>query len=184
MSMQDGPRQTKNGDEARALPVQLSALTATSGAPTSANGAGDVSPAGAVGASRPANGSRPTGSECNDLQPDETDLEGQDLAPLKADAIRYVLEGARLSAVASSVGVSRTTLWRWSRTPEWQAAITRERELLRTVVRAQLQTLAMEAVQALDSAIRGKDRRLALRAALAVLQGIGALPGRDNSPPA
>jgi hypothetical protein len=137
----------------------------------------------AVCASRPANDSGPTGSECNDLQQDETDLEGQDLAPLQADAIRYLLEGARLSSVASSLGISRSTLWRWTKTPEWRAAISRERELLRTVVRAQLETLAAESIHVLDSALRGKDKRLALRAALAMLQGIGALPGRDSPKP-
>ena len=130
-----------------------------------------------------ANGSNSISPQCNDLQQDETDLERQELAPPKADAIRYVLEGARISAVASSVGVSRTTLWRWSRTPEWQAAISQERELLRTVVRAQLQTLAAEAIHVVDSALRSHDKRLALRAALAVLRGVGTLPGRVASDP-
>ena len=125
----------------------------------------------------PANGDRPTIPQCNDSQPNATVLEVPTAEPIRATAIRYLLEGGRLSAVAATVGVDRTTLWRWSRTPEWQAAITRERELLHTAVRAQLRALALESVYIVDAALRSEDKALALRAALAVLKGTGALPG-------
>ncbi len=161
---------------------RISADTAILPAPTSANGASDVSVTPADRASLPANGSRPAASECNDLQQDETDLEGQDLRQLQAAAVRYLLQGARIGTVASSLGISRATLWRWSQTPEWQEAVARERQLLQTAVRAGLQALAAEAVQVLDSALRSQDKRLALSAALAILRGVGALPGRDDGP--
>ena len=115
--------------------------------------------------------------ERNEMQHSATDLEPQQIEPVQAEAIRYLLEGGRLSAVASTLGVSRVTLWRWSRTPQWRAALSRERELLETAIRAQLQALALESVYVVDAALRSQDKALALRAALAVLRGTGALPG-------
>lgn len=115
--------------------------------------------------------------ERNEMQHSATDLEPQQIEPVQAEAIRYLLEGGRLSAVASTVGVSRVTLWRWSKTPEWQDAMTQERQLLETAIRAQLQALALESVYVVDAALRSQDKALALKAALAVLRGTGALPG-------
>ena len=125
----------------------------------------------------PANGSRPTIPPCNDMQRDATDLEVEAVEPIQASAIRFLLGGGRLSAVAATVGVDRTTLWRWSRSPGWQAALSRERQLLQTAIRAQLQALALESVYVVDAALRSGDKTLALKAALAVLRGTGALPG-------
>ena len=124
-----------------------------------------------------ANGSRPTIPQRNDLQPNATVLEVEAVEPIQATAIRYLLDGGRLGAVASTIGVDRVTLWRWSRTPEWRAALSRERQLLRTAIRAQLQALALESVYVVDAALRSGDKTLALRAALAVLKGTGALVG-------
>ena len=116
--------------------------------------------------------------ERNEMQHSATDLEPQEIEPVQAEAIRYLLEGGRLSAVASAIGVDRVTLWRWSRTPQWRAALSRERQLLQTAIRAQLQALALESVYVVDAALRSGDKALALRAALAVLKGTGALVGR------
>ncbi len=120
----------------------------------------------------PQNGARPTIRRCNDMQRDATDLEVEAVEPTQATAIRYLLEGGRLSAVAATVGVDRTTLWRWSRTPEWQAAMRRERELLHTVIRAQLQALALESVYVVDAALRSQDKALALKAAFFLLNRV------------
>ena len=130
------------------------------------------------GVSPSANGSRPTIPQRNDLQPNATDLEVQTIEPIQATAIRYLLDRGRLGAVASAIGVDRVTLWRWSRTPQWRAALSRERQLLQTAIRAQLQALALESVYVVDAALRSGDKALALRAALAVLKGTGALVGR------
>ena len=124
------------------------------------------------------NGSRPTITQCNDLQPNATVLDVEAVEPIQATAIRYLLEGARLTSVAATVGVDRTTLWRWSQTPEWQAAVKRERQLIGTAIRAQLQALALESVYVVDAALRSKDKALALKAALVVLKGVGAFEGR------
>ena len=130
---------------------------------------------------QPANGSGPTIPHGNDLQQNATDLEVEAVEPIRASAIRYLLQGGRLSAVAATVGVDRTTLWRWSRTPQWRAALSRERQLLQTAIRAQLQALALESVYVVDSALRSQDKALSLKAALAVLRGTGALPGYAES---
>lgn len=139
---------------------------------------GDDSPTPALGIVHRRNGGGHFQAlERNEMQHSATDLEPQEIEPVQAEAIRYLLEGARLTAVAATVGVNRTTLWRWSRTPEWQAAIKRERQLIGTAIQSQLQALSMEAVHVVDAILRGSDKRLALRAALAVLAGTGALPG-------
>ena len=148
--------------------------------PTPTNGASEVSVTNAGKAEGNVSESRPISLDRNALQPDETRPEMQNLEPVQSAALRYFLEGGRLGAVAAAVGVDRTTLWRWLRTPEWRMAVAQERQLLQTAIRAQLLALAAEATQVLDSTLRGPDKRLALRAALAVLQGVGALPGRDN----
>jgi hypothetical protein len=140
-----------------------------------------VAPQNGGGVSPPGNGSRPTIPQCNDLQPNATVLDVEAVEPIQATAIRYLLEGARLSTVASTVGVSRVTLWRWSRTPAWQDAMAQERQLIGTAIQSQLQALSMEAVHVVDAILRGPDKRLALRAALAVLAGTGALPGHAGS---
>ena len=129
----------------------------------------------------PDNGARSSNPRCNDLQPSVTDLEIEAVEPIQATAIRYLLDGGRLGAVASAIGVDRVTLWRWSRTPQWRAALSRERQLLQTAIRAQLQALALESVYVVDAALRGEDKALALRAALALLKGTGALPGYAES---
>ncbi len=140
-----------------------------------------VTPRNGGGVSPSANGSRPTTPQRNDSQPNATVLEVETIGPIQATAIRYLLEGGRLSAVAATVGVDRTTLWRWSRSPGWQAALSRERQLLQTAIRAQLQALALESVYVVDAALRSQDKALALKAALALLKGTGALPGYAQS---
>ncbi len=123
------------------------------------------------------NGSRPTITKCNDLQPNATVLDVEAVEPLRAEAIRYFLEGARIKAVAAAVGVDRTTLWRWSRTPAWRAAMERERQLIGSAIQVQLQALALDSTYVVDAALRSKDKALAFRAAVLVLKGTGALSG-------
>ena len=99
--MSEHRRQIQSAGDDSALPAELSALLPDPAAPPSVNGAGEVAVKALPAFHDPPTGTRPTSSEFNSLQQDETDPEEMELAPLKAAAVRYVLEGALFEAKTS-----------------------------------------------------------------------------------
>lgn len=96
------------------------------------------------------------------------------LNPRQLVVLEQLLAGASVTKAAEAAGVDRTTVHRWLR-EDWafQAAHHRAQRDLRRAVEARLPHLVEAAVETVQAAVRDGD----VRAALAVLKGLGALPG-------
>jgi transposase-like protein len=98
----------------------------------------------------------------------------RDLNPRQTQALKHLLVGATIQKAAQSAGVDRSTVHRWLR-EHWgfQAAYNAaQRDLQREVAGRMLQ-LAHAACETVAAAVERGD----VRAALAVLKGVGALGG-------
>ena len=98
----------------------------------------------------------------------------RDLNPKQTRALQHLLAGATIQNAAQGAGVDRSTVHRWLR-EDWsfQAAYNRVRRELRHEVEARLSQLASVALETVADAVESGD----VRAALAVLKGLGALSG-------
>jgi hypothetical protein len=96
------------------------------------------------------------------------------LTTLQLQVLAALLSGSTATAAAEVAGVDRTSVHRWLR-HDWgfQAALNRGRRELQDGLQAHLERVAERAVQAVSDAIEAGD----LRAALAVLKGLGFLGG-------
>ena len=96
----------------------------------------------------------------------------------QARAIAQLVNGATVTKTAKAAGVGRSTLHRWLR-EDWnfQAAHNAARRDLQREVESRLLSLAHAACETVATAIGAGDARTAL----AILKGIGVLPG---NPPA
>jgi len=96
------------------------------------------------------------------------------LTASQVTALQSLMEGSSVKAAAEVAGVSREMVHRWKR-EDWtfQAALNRAQLLLQESVNTRLLAAASRAAGNLVSAIQDGD----LRSSIAVLKGIGALPG-------
>ncbi len=96
------------------------------------------------------------------------------LTPKQLVVLDQLIVGKTVTKAAEVVGVDRTTVHRWLR-EDWafQAAYNAAQRDLRREVEARLPHLVDAALETIQEAVRGGD----VRAALAVLKGLGALPG-------
>ena len=97
-----------------------------------------------------------------------------DLAPDRVKALAALGSGSSITDAACAAGVDRTTVHRWLRNdPAFQAAWNSLRRDLLREVEADLQQLVADAIQAVRDALRSGDARVGL----ALLKGVGLLPG-------
>jgi hypothetical protein len=101
-----------------------------------------------------------------------------ELEPKQARALEQLLVGATVSRAAEAAGVDRSTVHRWLRHDfDFLAAYNGAQRDLRREAENRLLRLMNAATEAVVSAVEAGD----VRVALAVLKGLGMLPG---SPPA
>ena len=90
-------------------------------------------------------------------------------------ALAQLLLGKNVTEAAKAAKVDRTTVHRWLKTDfEFQAAFNRGRQELQDALQARLLQLAERAIETIEEAVAEGD----VRAALAVLKGLGLLDGR------
>lgn len=107
-------------------------------------------------------------------KPDGT---GHDLNSKQLIVLEQLVAGATVTKAAEAGSVDRTTVHRWLREDcSFQAAHNAARRELSREVEARLPNLAEAALEAVEGAVKNGD----VRAALAVLKGLGALSG--NAP--
>jgi hypothetical protein len=91
------------------------------------------------------------------------------LSPKQEKAVRELVRGKGVVAVARRVGVNRGTLFRWMREPEFVAAMNRWRTSVWEAVRGRMVAVLCDAADAVAKAVRAGDARVAL----AVLEKMG-----------
>lgn len=91
------------------------------------------------------------------------------ISPRQQRAIEALLTERTLQDAARQGGVSRRTLYRWLKQPEFINALREALDSRRNLAVAQLEALLEASLEVLANALRGQDARLALRAALGLL---------------
>jgi hypothetical protein len=96
------------------------------------------------------------------------------LPPPQTLALAELVAGATVTRAAEAAGVARQTLYRWLEDDfEFQAALNRAKRHLQDTVETRLLALGEKAAGVLEQALDAGD----VRAAVAVLRGLGALDG-------
>jgi hypothetical protein len=113
----------------------------------------------------------------NPIAKDPKDSSG--LSPTQLQTIEKLTLGTTITDTAAAVGVDRSTIHRWLNDDfQFQAELNRRRNDLARALDDRLQSLADEAVPAIQTAIRAGNPWIAL----AVLQGMGVLSGTRRDP--
>ncbi len=97
-------------------------------------------------------------------------------------ALSQLLQGERPSSVAKHVGVYRSTIWRWLRTPRFAEALAALQDDLTTESRGRVRSLSLDAVEVLGELLDCEDPRIRLAAANSILEraGLDGAPGPDE----
>jgi len=101
-----------------------------------------------------------------------------ELAPQQAEVITALVRGATVTDAAKQANIDRTTFYLWLKSDAtFQAELNRAKREQMDAMRAQLRGLADAAVSTLRETLTGTEipAGVRLKAALAVLQGIGTL---------
>ncbi len=100
------------------------------------------------------------------------------LAPQQAEVITALVRGATVTDATRQAGVDRTTFYSWIKSDvKFQAELNRAKREQLDFLRAQLHGLANKAISTVREMLSGTDfpAGVRLKAALAILQGIGTL---------
>lgn len=106
----------------------------------------------------------------NEMQQNTTDIE---LSPKQHQAIEQLLQGQSITAVARQINVDRSTIYRWQDDVYFEAECNKKARELRDASKARLVQLAEKSLAVIGDALDAGDAKTAL----AVLKGIGYLPG-------
>jgi AcrR family transcriptional regulator len=94
--------------------------------------------------------------------------------PAQEAALTALLTGKSVTDAAAAAGVGRTTVYRWlAHDPAFQASLNQRRQEMQDALQARLMLLAVKAVDAVERALDAGNSK----AALALLAGLGLLPG-------
>ena len=94
------------------------------------------------------------------------------LTPKQEQGVLALLREATAEDAAKAVGVSKVTLWRWSRQPEFQARVRQARRQVAEAALGELQQVTIEAVRALRRNLTSGVPSVEVRAALGVLDRV------------
>lgn len=95
-------------------------------------------------------------------------------------AVLLLASGEAVQEVASAVGVSRATVWKWKRDGHFLAELHRLRNEFRESAIAAVLSLHREASEVLRKCLQSDDDATALRAARFVLERVEAHPPEDE----
>lgn len=96
-------------------------------------------------------------------------------------ALGLMLQGEPVATTAKAVGVTRSTLWRWTQKPEFAQALAAIQEDLRSDTRRYLRQLSRAAADELASLLEDEDSKIRLQAACAILDRAGVKdPDQDG----
>jgi Helix-turn-helix of insertion element transposase len=109
--------------------------------------------------------------------PQKTNLLMTAITTQQAEVINALVHGATVTEAAKKVNINRSTFYIWLKNADFVAELNRIKQEQNDAMHAQLRGLAKTAVSTLREMLTGKDvpAGVKLKAALAVLQGVGTL---------
>lgn len=135
-----------------------------------------------------------TASNCNNIfqvarEPDHYLKQCNKLREKQRTAVELLLRGLRDQDVAAQLGVDRSTIHRWRRSPRVQRELDRQRRMLWERSAGQIQSLVEPALAVLRKQFNSEDQKSALRAAGVLLRfatpsRLAPVQGRNVTPPA
>ena len=105
----------------------------------------------------------------------EIDAEEVKLTSQQQKALELLGTGKTITEVASSLDLNRTTIWRWTKTPEFQASLNTMIAEARVEVQQSLIALQEKAIEALKECLSSSNDMVRLKTALSVLDKASAI---------
>lgn len=96
------------------------------------------------------------------------------LSPSQERALVALLAGQSVTEAAKAAKVTRQTVHRWMRSPDFLAALNAGRNDLRLELESKLENIASRAIGNVERSVREGDTRVSI----ALLKGLGLLGGR------
>ena len=103
-----------------------------------------------------------------------TPISSENLSASQERALAALLAGETVTSASEVAKVSRQTVHRWMRNPEFQAAFNAGRNNLRGEMETRLEIVASQAIANVDRSVVEGDTNVSL----AVLKGLGLLRGQ------
>jgi AcrR family transcriptional regulator len=100
----------------------------------------------------------------------------------QARALELLLEGGKVPEVATEVGVSRATVWRWTREPDFAARLTAARDERAKAAFDRLDQAVLDALEVIVALVRDPEAppTVRLKAAESVLSRAGLPPATER----
>ena len=109
-------------------------------------------------------------------KPQQIELPHQALAPEKLRAIELLLLGESVTDTVRKLGIDRKTLYRWRKSPQFQAETNRRQKELMESTQQRLRRLSVKAVEVIEKHLDSGD----LKAATALLKIVSAMAPPDT----
>jgi transposase-like protein len=90
------------------------------------------------------------------------EAEDPTLSPRQEAAVELLVGGASFQLVAETLGVNPSSLWRWRRTPHFEASLNRRRQEVWSQIHDGLRALVMKGVEAAAAKVEQGDEQLLL----------------------
>ena len=94
------------------------------------------------------------------------------LTPKQEQAALMLAAGLSVTATAASIGMDRATVSQWQNISEFDSLVAQERQEMMAATHGKMMQLAQKATATLERLVDSKNERIALSAALGVLQNL------------
>ena len=105
----------------------------------------------------------------------EIEAEELKLTSQQQKALELLSTGKTITEVASSLDLNRTTIWRWTKNPEFQASLNTLIAEARVEVQQSLIALQEKAIETLKDCLSSSNDMVRLKTALSVLDKASAI---------
>ena len=99
----------------------------------------------------------------------------EQLTPPQQQALALLASGQRIEEISRSLGINRSTLWRWRQEPQFIAEWNQLLHEIKEVQERVLLELQQKAMRALEDCLNSRNEMVKLRASLTILDKIERL---------